>query len=77
MLFKVNRAAASALLTLLLLLGFAPSSQAQLGISRPKGQQLLDGIVVKVDNQIVLQSDVDLIYAQETARAEGKAMPPT
>ncbi|MBD2767068.1 peptidylprolyl isomerase [Hymenobacter sp. BT664] len=76
MLFKVNCAAASALLTLLLLLGFAPASRAQLGISRPKGQQLLDGIVVKVDNQIVLQSDVELIYAQEAARAEGKALPP-
>ena len=76
MLFKVNRAAASALLTLLLLLGFAPASQAQLGISRPKGQELLDGIVVKVDNQIVLRSDVENIYAQEVARAEGKNIPP-
>ena len=76
MLVKVNRAAASALLTLLLLLGFAPASQAQLGISRPKGQQLLDGIVVKVDNQIVLRSDVENIYNQEVARAEGKALPP-
>ena len=76
MLVKVNRATASALLTLLLLLGLAPNSQAQLGISRPKGQQLLDGIVVKVDNQIVLQSDVENIYAQEVARAEGKALSP-
>ncbi|ALW84746.1 peptidylprolyl isomerase [Hymenobacter sedentarius] len=76
MFFKVNRAAASALLTLLLLLGFAPTSQAQLGITRTKGQQLLDGIVVKVDNQIVLQSDVENIYAQEVARAEGKPLPP-
>ncbi|OGX86546.1 peptidylprolyl isomerase [Hymenobacter lapidarius] len=76
MLVKVNRAAASALLTLLLLVGFAPSSQAQLGITRSKGQQLLDGIVVKVDNQIVLQSDVENIYLQEVARAEGKALPP-
>ena len=76
MLVKMNRAAASALLTLLLLLGFAPASQAQLGISRPKGQQLLDGIVVKVDNQIVLRSDVENIYAQEVARAEGKPVPP-
>ena len=76
MLVKVNRAAASALLTLLLLLGFIPASQAQLGISRPKGQQLLDGIVVKVDNQIVLRSDVENIYVQEVARAGGKALPP-
>ena len=47
-----------------------------MGISRPKGQQLLDGIVVKVDNQIVLRSDVENIYAQEVARAEGKPLPP-
>ncbi len=76
MLFNVNRAATSALLTLLLLLGFAPASHAQLGITRPKGQQLLDGIVVKVDNQIVLQSDVENVYLQEVARAEGKPLPP-
>ena len=76
MFVKVNRAAASALLTLLLLVSFAPASQAQLGISRPKGQQLLDGIVVKVDNQIVLRSDVENIYNSEVARAEGKALPP-
>ena len=74
--FKVNRAAALALLTLLLFLGFAPTSQAQLGITRPKGQQLLDGILVKVDNQIVLQSDVENIYVQEVARAAGKPLPP-
>ncbi|MBF9223985.1 peptidylprolyl isomerase [Hymenobacter ruricola] len=72
----MNRAAASALLTLLLLVGFAPASQAQLGISRPKGQELLDGIVVKVDNQIVLRSDVENIYLQETSRAAGKPLPP-
>ncbi len=73
---KMNRAVALALLTLLVLLVFAPSSQAQLGISRPKGQVLLDGIVVKVDNQIVLRSDVENIYAQEVARAEGKPLAP-
>lgn len=62
---------------LLALLLFLPlASRAQLGISRPQGQQLLDGIVVKVDNQIVLRSDVENIYAQEVARAEGKALPP-
>ncbi|GAB3875623.1 peptidylprolyl isomerase [Hymenobacter segetis] len=76
MLVNVNRAIAPALLTLLLLLGFVPASQAQLGISRPKGQQLLDGIIVKVDNQIVLRSEVELIYAQEVARAEGKPVAP-
>ena len=76
MLIQVNRAAALALLTLLLLLAAPSFVQAQLGISRPKGQQLLDGIVVKVDNQIVLQSDVENIYTQEVARADGKALPP-
>ena len=64
------------LLMVLLLLAITPKSQAQLGISRPKGQQLLDGIVVKVDNQIVLRSDVENIYAQEVARSEGKPLPP-
>ncbi|MBJ6108963.1 peptidylprolyl isomerase [Hymenobacter sp. BT523] len=76
MLVKVNRAAASALLTLLLLVGLVPASKAQLGISRPKGQELLDGIVVKVDNQIVLRSDVENIYMQEMARAAGKPVAP-
>jgi peptidyl-prolyl cis-trans isomerase SurA len=76
MLVKVNRAAASALLALLLIMGLAPVSKAQLGISRPKGQELLDGIMVKVDNQIVLRSDVEMIYAQEVARAAGKPLPP-
>ena len=72
----MNRSVASALVALLFLLVFAPAAQAQLGISRPKGQVLLDGIVVKVDNQIVLRSDVENIYAQEVARAEGKPLPP-
>ena len=76
MLVKVKCAAASALLTLLLLLGLAPASHAQLGINRPKGQELLDGIVVKVDNQIVLRSDVEMVYGQEVARAAGKPLPP-
>ena len=76
MILKINRAAASILLTVLLVMGFAPASRAQLGISRPKGQQLLDGIVVKVDNQIVLRSDVENIYAQEVARADGKPLSP-
>ena len=76
MFVKMKRAASPALLTLLLLLGLAPTSWAQLGISRPKGQELLDGIVVKVDNQIVLRSDVENIYAQEVARADGKPLSP-
>ena len=60
----------------LLLLLTPLAGRAQLGIGRPQGQQLLDGIVVKVDNQIVLRSDVENIYAQEVARAEGKLLPP-
>jgi peptidyl-prolyl cis-trans isomerase SurA len=76
MLHKRFFACSSLLLTLLLVVGFASTSYAQLGISRPRGQQLLDGIVVKVDNQIVLRSDVENIYAQEVARAEGKPVAP-
>ena len=76
MFVKMKRAAAPALLTLLLLLGLVPATRAQLGISRPKGQQLLDGIIVKVDNQIVLRSEVELVYGQEVARAAGKTLPP-
>ncbi|MDO7874675.1 peptidylprolyl isomerase [Hymenobacter sp. ASUV-10] len=76
MLHKRFFACSPLLLTLLLALGFASTSHAQLGIGRPRGQQLLDGIVVKVDNQIVLRSDVENIYAQEVARAEGKPIPP-
>jgi peptidyl-prolyl cis-trans isomerase SurA len=64
------------LLSFLLLLLNAPASHAQLGIGRPQGQQLIDGIIVKVDNQIVLRSDVENIYAQEVARAAGKPLPP-
>ena len=52
------------------------ASQAQLGISRPRGQQVLDGIAVKVDNQIVLRSEIEGIVAQEQARAQGKMLPP-
>ena len=63
-------------LSIALLLLNVSASRAQLGIGRPQGQQLIDGIVVKVDNQIVLRSDVENIYAQEVARAEGKALPP-
>ncbi|WP_240047152.1 peptidylprolyl isomerase [Hymenobacter nivis] len=72
----LNRLVAAALCALALVLGGAPAAQAQLGVGRPKGQDLIDGIIVKVDNQIVLRSDVENIYAQEAARAEGKALPP-
>ncbi len=62
-------------LALGLVLAIPLTSQAQLGISRPRGQQLLDGIAVKVDNQIVLRSEIEGIVAQEQARAQGKALP--
>ncbi|MDJ0363679.1 peptidylprolyl isomerase [Hymenobacter sp. H14-R3] len=52
------------------------TSHAQLGISRATGQQILDGIIVKVDNQIILRSDVESIMAQEQSRAQGKPLPP-
>ncbi len=65
-----------AILALSSLLALPQTSHAQLGISRPRGQELVDGIAVKVDNQIVLRSDVDNIMAQEVARAQGKPLPP-
>ena len=64
-----------ALLSLGLLTGIVTSASAQLGIGRPVGRTVVDGIIVKVDNQIILKSDLDLVYAQEEARAEGKALP--
>jgi peptidyl-prolyl cis-trans isomerase SurA len=65
-----------AILALFSLLALPHTSQAQLGISRPRGQELVDGIIVKVDNQIVLRSEVENIYSQEVARAQGKPLPP-
>ena len=65
-----------AILALFSLLALPQTSHAQLGISRPRGQELVDGIAVKVDNQIVLRSDIDNIMAQEMARAQGKPLPP-
>ena len=65
-----------AILALFSLLAWPHTSQAQLGISRPRGQELVDGIIVKVDNQIVLRSEVENIYSQEVARAQGKPLPP-
>ena len=59
-----------------LLLGATTSGWAQLGVGRPVGLKMVDGIIVKVDNQVVLKSDVDLIYQQEEAHAEGKLLPP-
>ena len=62
----------------LLALLFLPlASRAQIGMNRARpGQQMLDGIIVKVDNQIILRSDVEGIVAQEMARAQGKAVSP-
>lgn len=59
-----------------LLLGAASVSFAQLGVARPVGRQTVDAIIVKVDNQIVLRSDLENIYQQELARAEGKPLAP-
>ncbi|SNR43859.1 peptidylprolyl isomerase [Hymenobacter mucosus] len=64
------------LLSAALLAASVTSSYAQLGIGRPVGRQIVDGIVAKVDNQIVLRSDLENLYAQEQARAEGKPLPP-
>ncbi|HEX8428193.1 peptidylprolyl isomerase [Hymenobacter sp.] len=66
----------AALLTVLLLAGTFTASYAQLGIGRPVGQTIVDGIIAKIDNQIVLRSDLEAIIAQEKARAEGKPLPP-
>ena len=74
--FAPHRRSLRLLLTTLLIAGLLPESRAQLGVGRSRGQELLDGIVVKVDNQIVLRSDVENIYLQELARAEGKPTPP-
>jgi peptidyl-prolyl cis-trans isomerase SurA len=63
------------LLTAVLLAGTITSGFAQLGMGRPAGRQVVDGIIAKIDNQIVLRSDLDNIYAQEVARAEGKPLP--
>jgi peptidyl-prolyl cis-trans isomerase SurA len=64
------------ILALFSLLATPQAAHAQLGITRPRGQELVDGIAVKVDNQIVLRSDIDNIMAQEMARAQGKPLPP-
>jgi peptidyl-prolyl cis-trans isomerase SurA len=59
-----------------LLLSAVSVSFAQLGVARPAGRQTVDAIIVKVDNQIVLRSDLENIYQQELARAEGKPLAP-
>ncbi|MVN76758.1 peptidylprolyl isomerase [Hymenobacter sp. HMF4947] len=74
--FIPQRLSALLLFALGTALALPHTSQAQLGITRPRGQQLLDGIAVKVDNQIVLRSEIEGIVAQEEARAQGKGLPP-
>lgn len=71
-----RRLASLSLFVLGAILALPHTSHAQLGISRATGQQILDGIIVKVDNQIILRSDVESIMAQEQARAQGKPLPP-
>jgi peptidyl-prolyl cis-trans isomerase SurA len=71
-----RRLASLSLFVLSAILALPHASHAQLGISRATGQQILDGIIVKVDNQIILRSDVESIMAQEQARAQGKPLPP-
>ncbi len=68
--------ACKALLSLTLLVVSATAGHAQLGVGRPVGRTMVDGIIAKVDNQIVLKSDLEGIYGQEVARAEGKPLPP-
>ncbi|GAA4011698.1 peptidylprolyl isomerase [Hymenobacter fastidiosus] len=65
-----------ALLTLMVVAGTVSASVAQLGIGRPAGRSVVDAIIVKVDNQIVLSSDLEAVYAQQVAQAEGKPLPP-
>jgi len=72
----VRLSARVALLSVVLLAGTVSSSVAQLGIGRPAGRSVVDAIIVKVDNQIVLSSDLEAIYAQQLAQAEGKPLPP-
>ena len=72
----LRRLTAYSLLFLTGALALPRASYAQLGVSRPRGQQILDGIAVKVDNQIILRSDIEGLLAQEQARAQGKPLPP-
>ncbi|WP_400193567.1 peptidylprolyl isomerase [Hymenobacter sp. B81] len=69
----IFRPAATALLVLLA--AAAAQAQALAGLSRPT-KQIADGIIVKVDNQIVLRSELEGIYFQQQQQAEGKPLPP-
>ncbi|WP_071885157.1 peptidylprolyl isomerase [Hymenobacter sp. DG25B] len=60
-----------------LLAGTTATSYAQLGVSRNAApKRVIDGIIVKVDNQIVLRSDLENILLQEQAQANGKPLSP-
>ena len=72
----LRRFSALSLFALTAALALPRAGFAQLGMSRPRGQQILDGIAVKVDNQIILRSDIEGIVSQEQARAQGKPLPP-
>lgn len=67
------RTAAAALLVLVSALSVHAQKIASLG--RPT-RQVADGIIVKVDNQIVLRSELEGVYAQQQQQAEGKPLPP-
>ncbi|KUG06561.1 peptidylprolyl isomerase [Solirubrum puertoriconensis] len=65
-----------AALVLLALHTLGAQAQALAGLSRNTGKPVADGILVKVDNQIVLRSDLENIYLQQQQQAEGKPLPP-
>ncbi|GAB3836401.1 peptidylprolyl isomerase [Hymenobacter jeollabukensis] len=66
----------AALLLAVLVFGRA-EAQTLAGVGRSgPARQTVDGIIVKVDNQIVLRSDLDAIYQQQLQQAEGKPLPP-
>ncbi|RTQ49260.1 peptidylprolyl isomerase [Hymenobacter gummosus] len=66
-----------AALVLLALITLSAQAQTLAGLGRPSpGRQVIDGIIVKVDNQIVLRSDLETIYQQQLQQAEGKPLPP-
>ncbi|GAA4376758.1 peptidylprolyl isomerase [Hymenobacter koreensis] len=60
----------------LLLTAAAAQAQVVAGLGRSTSKPVADGIIVKVDNQIVLRSELEGIYAQQQMQAEGKPLPP-
>lgn len=69
------RFVAAVLLTTFVLGSAQAQTLAGIGRSGPQ-RQVVDGIIVKVDNQIVLRSDLEGIYQQQLQQAEGKPLPP-